>query len=99
MSDRAKKISELTESNDEYNAFRYTDFCIAQFIEAAKKESYFKKTLFVFVGDHGLKGDAGNMLPRIISDNGFDVSNLKNGFYFLNIVSNNYTVFRKFIKQ
>ncbi len=69
------------ESNDEYNAFRYTDFCIAQFIEAAKKESYFKKTLFVFVGDHGLKGDAGNMLPRIISDNGLTYMHVPLLFY------------------
>ena len=58
------------ESNDEFNAFRYTDFCIEQFIETAKKEAYFKNTLFVFVGDHGIKGDAGDMLPRVFSDNG-----------------------------
>ena len=58
------------ENNDEFNAFRYTDFCIEQFIESAKKEPYFKNTLFVFVGDHGIKGDAGEMLPRVFSDNG-----------------------------
>lgn len=58
------------ESNDEFNAFRYTDFCIEQFIETAKKEAYFNNTLFVFVGDHGIKGDAGDMLPRVFSDNG-----------------------------
>ncbi|MEI6189622.1 MAG: sulfatase-like hydrolase/transferase [Chitinophagia bacterium] len=58
------------ETNDEYNAFRYTDFCIAQFIESAKKESYFNNTLFVFVGDHGIRGDAGTMLPRVFSENG-----------------------------
>ncbi len=57
------------ESNDEYNAFRYTDFCIQNFMESAKKEKYFNETLFVFVGDHGIKGDAGNMLPRVFSEN------------------------------
>jgi phosphoglycerol transferase MdoB-like AlkP superfamily enzyme len=57
------------ESNDEFNAFRYTDFCIQNFIEAAKKEKYFNETLFVFVGDHGIKGDAGSMLPRVFSEN------------------------------
>ncbi len=36
---------------------------------------------------------------QLNSDTDFDVSNLKNGVYFLNIVSNNFTVFRKFIKQ
>lgn len=39
------------------------------------------------------------MKKQLISDTEFDVSNLKNGVYFLNIVSNNYTVFRKFVKQ
>lgn len=52
------------ENEDEYNAFRYTDFCYEQFIEAAKKERYFKNTIFAFVGDHGIGGDAGNMFPQ-----------------------------------
>lgn len=52
------------ESADEYNAFRYTDFCYREFIEAAKKEAYFNSTIFVFVGDHGIGGDAGNMFPK-----------------------------------
>ncbi len=52
------------ETVDEYNAFRYTDFCYEQFIEAAKKEAYFNNTIFVFVGDHGIGGDAGDMFPR-----------------------------------
>ena len=51
------------DNNDEYNAFRYTDFCYQQFIEAAKKEKYFKNTIFVFVGDHGIRGDASKLYP------------------------------------
>ncbi len=43
------------ESNEEMNAFRFTDFCYQQFIEAAKKEKYFDNTIFVFVGDHGIR--------------------------------------------
>lgn len=43
--------------NDELNASRYSDFAFRKFIEAAKKEDYFKNTLFVFVGDHGVKGN------------------------------------------
>ncbi len=52
------------ESNDEMNAFRYTDFCYKTFIETAKKEKYFDNTIFVFIGDHGIPGDAGNMFPH-----------------------------------
>ncbi|MEP7254654.1 MAG: sulfatase-like hydrolase/transferase [Ferruginibacter sp.] len=43
------------ESNEEMNAFRYTDFGYQKFMEAAKKESYFNNTIFVFVGDHGIR--------------------------------------------
>jgi phosphoglycerol transferase MdoB-like AlkP superfamily enzyme len=52
------------ESLDEYNAFRYTDYCYQKFIEAARKESYFSNTVFVFVGDHGIGGDVRDMFPR-----------------------------------
>jgi phosphoglycerol transferase MdoB-like AlkP superfamily enzyme len=43
------------ESNEEMNAFRYTDFCYQQFMQAATKEKYFDNTIFVFVGDHGIR--------------------------------------------
>ncbi len=56
------------ESEEEYNAFRYSDYCFMKFIEAAKKETYFNNTLFVFVGDHGIPGDAGNMLPKAFTE-------------------------------
>ncbi|MBK7376539.1 MAG: sulfatase-like hydrolase/transferase [Chitinophagaceae bacterium] len=43
------------ESNEEMNAFRYTDFGYRKFMEAARKEAYFDNTIFVFVGDHGIR--------------------------------------------
>lgn len=49
---------------DEFNAFRYTDYCFQKFMKAAEKEPYFKNTIFVFVGDHGIPGDAGDMFPK-----------------------------------
>ncbi len=52
------------ESLKEYNAFRYSDYCFQQFMEAAKKESYFNNTIFVFVGDHGLEGNVGSIYPK-----------------------------------
>ncbi len=51
------------ENNDELNAFRYTDFCYRKFMETAKKETYFDNTIFVFVGDHGIRGTAGDNFP------------------------------------
>lgn len=56
------------ESLDEYNCFRYSDYCIQQFIEAASKEDYFENTIFVFVGDHGLSGNASAVYPPVWSD-------------------------------
>lgn len=52
------------ESNEEMNAFRYTDFCFQKFMEAAKKEKYFDNTIFVFVGDHGIPGNSADMFPK-----------------------------------
>ena len=34
-------------------------------MEAAKPESYFNNTIFVFIGDHGVEGDAGRMYPDV----------------------------------
>jgi phosphoglycerol transferase MdoB-like AlkP superfamily enzyme len=53
------------ESIDEFNCFRYSDYCIRKFIEAAQKERYFQNTIFVFVGDHGLAGNAEAMYPAV----------------------------------
>jgi phosphoglycerol transferase MdoB-like AlkP superfamily enzyme len=52
------------ESIEEYNAFRYSDYSIQKFIEAASKEKYFDNTVFVFVGDHGVSGNASNIYPK-----------------------------------
>jgi phosphoglycerol transferase MdoB-like AlkP superfamily enzyme len=51
------------ESVNEYNSFRYSDYCFRKFIEAAQKESYFHNTIFVFIGDHGVAGDASALYP------------------------------------
>ncbi|MDQ6889992.1 MAG: LTA synthase family protein, partial [Bacteroidota bacterium] len=69
------------QSNEELNAFRYTDFSFKKFIEAAQKESYFKNTIFVFVGDHGIRGDAGNMFPKAWSIDGLTTQHVPLLFY------------------
>ena len=50
-------------SKDEYNAMQLFDYSVQQFIEAAKKETYFNNTLFVFIGDHGIPGNASATFP------------------------------------
>jgi phosphoglycerol transferase MdoB-like AlkP superfamily enzyme len=53
------------ESIEEFNSFRYADYCIKKFIEAAQKEKYFDNTVFVFVGDHGVSGNAKSVYPDV----------------------------------
>lgn len=45
-------------STDEHlTAMRYSDWALGQFFEKARKQPYFKETLFVIVGDHGFGSD------------------------------------------
>lgn len=69
------------ESLPEYNAFRYTDFCYQQFFEAAKKEKYFDNTIFIFVGDHGIRGNAGEMFPKAWTEEGLTSEHVPLLFY------------------
>ncbi|MDP4286216.1 MAG: sulfatase-like hydrolase/transferase [Bacteroidota bacterium] len=68
-------------SNEELNAFRYTDFSFQKFIETAKKEAYFNNTIFVFVGDHGIRGDAGDMFPKAWEIDGLTTEHVPLLFY------------------
>jgi phosphoglycerol transferase MdoB-like AlkP superfamily enzyme len=52
------------DNQNECNAMRLFDYSVEQFIETAKKEAYFKNTLFVFVGDHGIPGNANALFPN-----------------------------------
>jgi len=52
------------ESEAEMNAFRYTDFSFRKFMDVARSKSYFDNTLFVFIGDHGISGNANSLFPE-----------------------------------
>lgn len=56
------------ESINEFNSFRYSDYCFRKFIEAASKEEYFHNSIFVFIGDHGVSGNAKTMYPSVWTD-------------------------------
>ena len=49
----AAPITDMGEQSRRLEAMRYADYAVGKFIDDAKKLSYFKNTLFVFVGDHG----------------------------------------------
>lgn len=69
------------ENNAQLNAFRYTDFTFKTFMEAAAREAYFQNTLFVFVGDHGLRGNPGNLFPKSFSRQGIHAEHVPLLFY------------------
>jgi phosphoglycerol transferase MdoB-like AlkP superfamily enzyme len=69
------------DNNAQLNAFRYTDFTFEKFIEAARKEKYFNNTIFVFVGDHGLHGDAGDLFPQSFTKQGILAEHVPLLFY------------------
>ena len=46
-------------SVEEYNSFRFMDHSIGHFMKLAKESDYYKNTIFVFWGDHGISGSTG----------------------------------------
>jgi phosphoglycerol transferase MdoB-like AlkP superfamily enzyme len=45
------------------NAIKYADFAIGRFIELAKKEKYYKDTVFVIVADHNVRVYGNEVVP------------------------------------
>jgi arylsulfatase A-like enzyme len=50
-------------------------------MDSASKEKYFNNTLFVFVGDHGIRGNAGDMMPKVWTEHGLTVQHVPLLFY------------------
>ena len=74
------------ESNEEVNAFRYTDFCFQKFMEAAAKENYFRNTIFVFIGDHGIPGNANALFPPVWTEKRLTSEHVPMLFYQPNLL-------------
>lgn len=68
-------------SNEELNAFRYMDFSIKQFMETARQSPYFEHTIFVFIGDHGIAGNANFGFPSSWTVNSLSANHVPLLFY------------------
>jgi phosphoglycerol transferase MdoB-like AlkP superfamily enzyme len=68
-------------TNEEMNAYAYMDYTYKVFMEAAAKEKYFNNTLFVFVGDHGIRGVAGDMMPKVWTEQSLTLQHVPLLFY------------------
>lgn len=51
------------EKRDVKNAIKYADYAIGEFIRLAKKEDYYKDTVFVIVADHNVRVYGKDMVP------------------------------------
>lgn len=69
------------DNNEELNAFRYTDFAFRKLIEAAAKKPFFNNTIFVFIGDHGIPGNASSVLPKSFTEQGLTAVHVPLLFY------------------
>ncbi|PXV63380.1 phosphoglycerol transferase MdoB-like AlkP superfamily enzyme [Dysgonomonas alginatilytica] len=49
--------------NTVHNAIKYADFSIGKFFELAKKEDYFKNTVFIVIADHNTRTYGKNLVP------------------------------------
>ena len=49
--------------NTVHNAMKYADFSIGKFFELAKKEAYYKNTIFVVIADHNTRTYGKNLVP------------------------------------
>ncbi|MEI2738429.1 MAG: sulfatase-like hydrolase/transferase [Chitinophagaceae bacterium] len=68
-------------TNEELNAYSYMDYTYRVFIEAASREKYFNNTIFVFIGDHGIRGNAGDMMPKVWTNQGLTTQHVPLLFY------------------
>ncbi|OCB78375.1 LTA synthase family protein [Flavobacterium crassostreae] len=51
------------QKNTVHNAMKYADFSIGKFFEMAKKEPYFKNTIFLIIADHNTRTYGKNLVP------------------------------------
>ena len=47
-------ISDKIKYQKRFNAFKYSDWALGQFMEKCKKEPFYENTIFVILGDHGI---------------------------------------------
>ncbi|ACC97934.1 Alkaline phosphatase superfamily [Elusimicrobium minutum Pei191] len=51
-------------SIEEFNSLRFSDYALGEFFRRARKSPYYKDTVFVIFGDHGLDAPKSENMPR-----------------------------------
>ncbi len=83
----------------EFNSFRFLDYSVGLFIEQAKKEPYFKNTIFMFWGDHGIAGYAGAHVTKGESSNMLGLGEVRVPFIIYSPLIKEPKVFDKVVSE
>ncbi len=67
-------------SDGEYNSFRFMDHSLGYFMQQVAKAGYLDNTLFVFYGDHGIRGYGGEHSPKF--ENAYGLTGLHTPLIF-----------------
>ena len=86
-------------SVEEFNSFRFLDYSVGLYISEAKKEDYFKNTIFVFYGDHGISGYAGAHTHKGEGSNGFSLGELRVPFVIYSPFIKEHKVYNKVVSE
>ena len=46
-------VSDKIKHQKRFNAFKYSDWALGQFMEKCKSDKFYEKTIFIILGDHG----------------------------------------------
>lgn len=87
------------DSLKEYNSFRFMDYSIGHFMKEAKKSPYYKNTIFIFYGDHGISGNAGVHVPKGESSSKLDVGALRVPFIIYSPLIKEHKVYDKVVSE
>ncbi len=83
----------------EFNSFRFLDYSVGLFMKEAKKEPYYKNTIFVFYGDHGISGYAGQHVSVGESSNKLGLGSLRVPFVIYSPLLKEHKVFDKVMSE
>ena len=87
------------DSLKEYNSFRFMDYSVEHFMKEAKKSKYYKNTIFVFYGDHGISSNAGQHSTRGEDSNALDTGALRVPFIIFSPLIKNPKVYTKVVSE
>jgi phosphoglycerol transferase MdoB-like AlkP superfamily enzyme len=87
------------DSLKEYNSFRFLDYSVGHFMKEAKKSPYYKNTIFIFYGDHGISGNAGQHVAKGESASSLDVGSLRVPFIIYSPLIKEHKVYDKVVSE